>query len=80
MSAALASVVAHMAFWILLPYGWFVEELGPRSMVVFVALWLAGWFGLPLLHAQGGAMFFSYVALLDIALVIMIFKGDVDIT
>ena len=77
MSAGLASWIAHIAFWILLPSGWFLEELGPRSLVVFVALWLAGWFGLPLLHAQGGAMFFSYVALLDVALVFMIFKGDV---
>ena len=41
-------------------------------------MWLAGFFGLP--HLVLGAMLFSpYVAVLDIVLVFLIFKGDVKL-
>jgi hypothetical protein len=42
-------------------------------------LWLAGCFGLPYLP-DGAAMFPPFVAVLDIALVFIIFKGDVRLT
>jgi hypothetical protein len=45
----------------------------------FVLLWLIGYAGLWWL-GQGGTMLMSYVALLDIALVLLIFKGDVHLT
>jgi hypothetical protein len=79
-SAGLAAWVAHVAFWILLPYGWFLDELSPRAIATFVLLWVAGWFGLPLLVPFGADIFFSWVALLDIVLVLLIFKGDVGVT
>ncbi len=60
-------------------YGWIFDELGVRGIVVFVLLWLAGRFGLPLL-TYGAAMFPSWVAVLDIALVFIIFKGNVRLT
>ncbi len=76
MSAGIAALIAHAAFWVLLVYGRFFDELGVRGIVIFVLLWVAGWFGLPLL-TYGAAMFPSWVAVLDIALVFIIFKGDV---
>jgi hypothetical protein len=75
-SAAIAAWIAHLAFWILAAYGWLWEELGLRGLGVFLSLWLAGLFGLPYLP-YGAALFSSFVAVLDIALVFMIFKGDV---
>jgi hypothetical protein len=79
MSAGLAALLAHTAFWVLLAYGWFGEDLGPRGVAIFLGLWTAGLFGLQLIP-NGDGMFFSYVALLDIALVFLVFKGDVRLS
>jgi hypothetical protein len=56
--------------------GWFADELGPRGTTVFLALWLSGFFFLPFLP-YGAALFSPLVAVLDIALVFTVFKGDV---
>jgi hypothetical protein len=74
-SAGLASLFAHAAFWLLLFYGWLSEDLSARGAVVFVVAWLAGLFLLPY-ATYGSALFAPLVALLDIALVLIIFKGD----
>lgn len=74
-SAGIAAAIAHVAFWVLLVRLWI--ESGARPAVIFAALWLAGYLGLPLI---GGSLFFvPYVAVLDIALVLTIFKGDVRV-
>ena len=77
MSSGIAAWIAHVAFWILVPYGWFWEELRGQGVAVFLILWAAGFFGLPYISPLGGALFPSYVAVLDVILVFMIFKGDV---
>jgi hypothetical protein len=47
---------------------------------VFVLLWVIGRVGLPYVpYEPAHAMFPSFVAILDIALVFVIFKGDVRI-
>ncbi len=76
MSAGIAAFVAHTAFWVLLVYGWFWDEMGLRGIAVFLLLWVAGMFGLEFVPF-GASMFSSYIAVLDIALVFIIFKGDV---
>jgi hypothetical protein len=78
-SAAIASWIAHVAFWILLLYGWWWDKLGARRFVVFLCLWVMAFFGLPYLPL-GAALFSSFVAVLDIALVLVIFEGDVPLT
>jgi hypothetical protein len=75
MSAAAAAFIAHAMFWGLLAYGWVLGELRTAA-AVFLAVWLAGLFGLPYLR-YGAATFSSFVAVLDVALVLLIFKGDV---
>jgi len=77
--SGLAALIAHVSFWVLLPYGWFFEEISPRGLVVFLTLWLAGYFGLPLIPFAA-LVFPSWVAILDIALVLFIFKGDVRLS
>ena len=78
-SAGVAAWIAHIAFWVLLTYGWFWEELGVRGIGILLVLWLAGLFGLP--HVPyGPALFSPFVAVLDVALVFLIFKGDVPLT
>ena len=69
--------IAHGVFWILLVYT--VVEHGLRRAVPFAGLWIIGYAGSMWL-AQGASLFMSYVAILDIALVLLMFKGDVRLT
>jgi hypothetical protein len=78
-SQTIAALIAHFTFWVLLLYGWFCDEITYRGVGVFLAMWVAGLFGLPFLP-YGAAAFSSYVAVLDIILVFLIFKGDVRLT
>jgi hypothetical protein len=78
-SPAVAALVAHVTFWVLILYGLAVGELPAKAIALFLLFWLAGRFGLPYL-SYGAAMFPSFVAVLDIALVFIIFKGDVRLT
>jgi len=79
-SPFIAAWVAHAAFWILLLYGSVTGELTGGRIVLFVLLWIAGLISLPHApYAPARAMFSSYVAILDIGLVFVIFKGDVRI-
>ena len=78
-SVSVAAWIAHVTFWALLLYGCARQELGLRGIVVFLFLWIAGLYGLPYIPF-GAALFLSFVAMLDIALVFLIFKGDVRLT
>jgi hypothetical protein len=78
---AVAALIAHVAFWGLLLYGWSMGALGIVQAAVVMVLWLAGAIGLPYVpYEPAQAMFPSFVAVLDIALVFMIFKGDVPLS
>jgi hypothetical protein len=79
MAAGMASWIAHVAFWTLLAIGWAFGDLRMRATVVFLALWVVGYIGLSY-APSGGDLFFSFVAILDVALVFIIFKGDVRLT
>ena len=76
-SAAIGSLIAHGAFWMLLVLGW--TELRATRVAAFVALWLIGYAGSGWLE-MGAAWFMAYVAALDIALVLMVFRGDIHLT
>jgi hypothetical protein len=78
-SPAVAALVAHVAFWLLLAYGLMWKEIEWRGLAVFLILWIAGRYGLPYVR-YGAGLFSSYVAVLDIALVFVIFKGDVRLS
>jgi hypothetical protein len=78
-SPAVAAWIAHVAFWVLLARGWMAGELGIRGTMIALGLWLAAYLGLPLLP-YGSGLFPSFVAVVDIALVFVIFRGDVRIT
>ena len=76
-SSTVAGWVAQIAFWVLIVVGW--RDLGHVRGIVFVALWLvgrvvAGWF-----PPWGALWLLPYVALLDVGLVLCIFRGDVRI-
>ena len=80
-SQAVAAFIGFWTFWVLLPYGYAVGELSPKQVVVFLLLWIGGRVGLAYLPWMPAASLFSpYVAVLDIALVFAIFKGDVRLS
>jgi hypothetical protein len=77
-SPAVAAWIAHVAFWVLLARGWISGELGMRGTIIALSLVLSAYLGLPFLP-YGSGLFPSFVAVVDIALVFAIFKGDVRI-
>ena len=80
-SPAIAALVAQVCFVGLLVHGWAIEALSLRRVVLFVALWLGGRYGFAALSNPSlAAMFPSFVAILDIALVFLIFKRDIRLT
>jgi hypothetical protein len=78
-SPAVAAWIAHVAFWVFLARGWMAGELGMRGTIIALSLWLSAYLGLPFLP-YGSGLFPSFVAVVDIALVFVIFKGNVRIT
>jgi len=76
-SVAIAAFIAEAAFVVLTIWGWVSGELTARAAAVFVALAALVLFALPRL--QAGYFVTSALAVLDIALVFTIFKGDVRI-
>ena len=78
MSAGIAALIARWGFWFLIAYGFAWGELTPRHIAIFVALWLIAWIGLPW-FPYGDALFTAFVAVLDVVLVLKIFKGDVSL-
>ena len=78
-SLAVGAFVAHAAFWILLAWGAITGALRWPHIAAGVLLWIAGRAALTFTSIPP-TLFVSYVALLDIVLVLVVFKGDVRIT
>jgi hypothetical protein len=77
-SITLAASIARFAFLALLLWGWATGALRGRALVGFVSIGVAAWMLLPRL--QNGDLFVTpALAVVDIALVFAIFKGDVRI-
>lgn len=68
--------VAHVVFWVVLLVG--SAGIGLRRSAVFVLLWVIGFLG-SRWFLSGGLVFVSYVAVLDIALVLQVFKSDISL-
>jgi hypothetical protein len=77
-SISVAAWLARIAFPVLLAIGVWSGDLGRRTAGVFLALGLAAWIGLP--RFEDGAGFVTpSLAILDVALVLAIFKRDIRI-
>lgn len=80
MSQGLGAWIAQIAFWVLLIRGISYRELSKKLAAIFLALWLAGYLGPPRISSFSGALVTPYIAVLDIVLVVLVFKGDVRLT
>ena len=69
--------IAVWGFWMLLVVGYMVDELSVKAAAVLAMMWLVGFFTSR--ASPYGALFVPYAAALDIALVFIVFKGDVQL-
>jgi hypothetical protein len=76
--ATIGAWFALVLFWVLLVWSWVFDEMGHLGRGVFVALWVAS--NLVLRAWNASDVFPSIVALLDVILVLIVFKGDVRVT
>ena len=74
----IATWMALLLFWVLLVWSWVFDEMGHLWRAVFVALWVASNVALRTWNASD--LFPSIVAVLDVILVLIVFKGDVRLT
>ena len=70
------ALLPHIVFWVLLGAGWWLAELSNRQIAIFIALWLVTITVVSSLPG-GGLWMTAVVALTDIALILMVFKGDI---
>lgn len=79
-SPLVGTFIAHAAFWVLLVIGIVQGALGRVTAGVFLGLWLAGYIVLPRLAWWTYGFVTPWVAVLDIVLVLAVYKGDVRLT
>jgi len=75
-----AAFIAQIAFWALLVMGGLSGTIRSRGIALFLLLWLVGYAGLSRFGDVGWFLVTPWLAILDIALVLTLFKGDVRIT
>jgi len=78
-AVGIGALIATLAFPILLVWGWVTGQLGPKAITAFMVLGVAAYLGLPRVP-HGSDFVMSAMALIDVALVFAVFKGDVRIT
>jgi hypothetical protein len=76
-SLSLGSWIAHGAFWVLVVFA--ASTRAMRRAAICIVLWVVGYV-VSMSIPQGAMLFTSYVALLDIAMVLMVFKSDIRLT
>jgi len=77
-SATIGAWIALVLFWLLLVWSWVFEEMGHLGRAIFVALWVSS--NLALRAWNASDFFPSTVAMLDVVLVLIVFKGDIRLT
>ena len=79
-SPILGAWIAQLAFWVLIALGIGHGALSKKAAAILVAFWLAGYVGVPRISWWTWPLVTPYVAVLDIVLVFIVFKGDVRVT
>lgn len=69
--------IAVWGFWMLLVVGYMLDELSVKAAAVLAMMWLVGFFASRTSPYE--VLFIPYAAALDIALVFIVFKGDVQL-
>jgi hypothetical protein len=72
------ALLPHVVFWVLLGAGWWMAELSYRQMAIAIALWVVAILFVSTLPF-GGYWMTAMVAIIDIALILKVFKGDIRV-
>ena len=75
----ITALIAKLAFVGLLIAGIVSGELRRKGIAIFVALGVFAWFGLPSLP-RGADFVTPALAVIDVAMVFVVYKGDIRIT
>jgi hypothetical protein len=76
-AVTVAGWAAHIVFWALLLVGILNDVMSKWTAIAFAVLWIGGYFALPHFGMSGAFLVTPYVALLDVVLVLVVFRGDV---
>lgn len=71
-------LLGQVAFWVLIIWGWIADGLTLTVRITFVALWIAGYILAPYVP-NGDWWFAPYVAVLDIILMFIVLRADVQL-
>jgi hypothetical protein len=72
------TLLPHLLFFVLLAAGWWMAELSNRRIATFLGIWLGTILVFRLLPF-GGLWTTAIVAIMDIVLILMVFKRDIRI-
>ena len=72
------ALLPHVAFFVLLAAGWWLQELSLRRIGMFLVIWLVASAAVPMLP-YGGLWMTALVSVLDVMLILMIFRRDIRI-
>jgi hypothetical protein len=61
-------LIALVAFWVAAIKLWLAD--GPKIPLIFIALWVIGLFGIPMLHLSG-AIFLAFECVLAVVLLLV---------
>ncbi len=78
-SPQIGQLIAVVALPTLLILGYISEELSPKWVAVFAILGMAAWIGLPRVPPSGGYLVGPALSILDIVLILIVFKRDIRI-
>jgi len=69
-------LIAQVVFWVVLVLGYRNGVPGPRGAAIFAGLWVAGYFVLPRIAWWTSGLITPWIAVLDIALIFVVRRGD----
>ena len=72
------ALLPHVVFWAVLVGGWYMAELSNRQVGIALGIWAICVFLVPSLPG-GGLWMTAIVALMDVVLILKVFKGDIRI-
>jgi hypothetical protein len=72
-------LIGHVAFWVLIIWGWAADGFSLAIRLTFLALWIAGYVLFPY-FPSGSWWFAPYVAILDVILVLLVLRDNVRLS
>ena len=72
------ALLPQILFLVLMVAGWYLGRLRSPQIVTLLVVWLAGLLAAGLLPLEP-SLFTAYVALVDVVLILVIFRGDIRI-